>query len=366
MQIQKLDKPNAIRAINQLAAARTPFLFIASFDTSQNIVIPLSEIDPLEIAFDFQSNQSNVAAFNARYLLNENSAPAVLPKWIRTPVSFEKYNQSFQKLLSHLQKGDIKLANLTFPTKIACNLTLPEIFSRTQAKYRIFLKDHFCSFSPETFITIQEGIISTYPMKGTMNAGIANAEQLLLENPKEIDEHETIAKEGVCDISLVASNAHISRYRYIDHIPRGDGGILQTSSIIEGTLSENFYESLGDIIYTLLPAGSITGSPREAATEILADLETYDRGFYSGVAGIFDGKDLDSTVLIRYLEKCNDPEKANAEEVIASDELLKMIPLTEEEILFRYTFKSGGGITAMSNAKSEYDELIEKIYLPIS
>lgn len=366
MPIQNLDTLSAIQTINQLATEKIPFLFIASFDTSQNIVIPLSEIDPLEIAFDFQGKQHNVAAFNTRYQLDESLVPAVMPKWIRTPVSFETYNQTFQKLLSHLQKGDIKLANLTFPTKIACNLTLPEIFSRTQAKYRIFLKDHFCAFSPETFITIQKGIIATYPMKGTINAGIANAEQLLLENPKEIDEHETVTQEGMIDIARVADNAHISRYRYVDHIPRGDGGILQTSSIIEGTLPENFHESLGNIIYTLLPAGSITGSPREAATEILADLETYDRGFYSGVAGIFDGKDLDSTVLIRYLEKSNDPKEAHTEEVAASNELLKMIPLTEEEILFRYTFKSGGGITAMSNAKSEYDELIEKIYLPIS
>lgn len=373
-----LDRLSAIKTINQLATEKIPFLFIASFDTAKNIVIPLNEINPLEIAYDFngrviQSNNSNVSAFETSYQVDKMEA--LQPTWIKKPVSFERYDASFSKLMSHLQSGEIKLANLTFPTEIQCNLTLPEIFARTKAKYRIFLKDHFCSFSPETFVTIQNGTIKTFPMKGTINAGIPNAEQVLLENPKEIDEHETVAKEGVSDIALIASNAHISQFRYVDRITRGDGEILQTSSIIEGTLPVNFHENLGDLLYTILPAGSITGSPRERATEILSELEAYDRGFYSGVAGIFDGENLDSTVLIRYLERDTDIASRETSETNASIDSqshiethqdLTLNALEESEILFRYTFKSGGGITAMSTAKSEYDELIEKIYLPIS
>lgn len=375
MQIQKIDKQCAIHRINQLASQKTPFLFIASFDTSQNIVIPLSEIDPLEIAYDFQGITNNVEAFMARYFLNEDQEngpyTAVPAKWLKSPIDFETYNDAFQQLITHLKMGEIKLANLTFPTEVKCNLTLPEIFSRTKAKYRIFLKDHFCSFSPETFITINKGIIATYPMKGTINAGIFNAKEQLLNDPKEIDEHKTVSKEAVRDIEKVASNAHISRFRYVDKIHRGEGAILQTSSVIEGTLPDNFLESLGDIIYQLLPAGSITGSPKERAIEILANIESYDRSFYSGVAGIFDGENLDSSVLIRYLEQSKQKETAtdinpSIQTDLTARELVTMKPLTEDEILFRYTFKSGGGITAMSNAKSEYDELIEKIYLPIS
>lgn len=373
-----VDRLSAIKTINQLATEKIPFLFIASFDTSQNLVIPLSEIDPLELAYDFNGQADNIAAFSERYQLQNADLNDVAPSWLRTPVSFETYNASFQKLLTHLKNEEIRLANLTFPTKIACNLTFPEIFARTKAKYRIFFKDHFCAFSPETFITIKAGVIATYPMKGTINAGIENAEQRLLNDPKEIDEHETVAQEAVADISLVANDAKITKFRYVDRVHKGDGTILQTSSIIEGTLPPHYLESLGDIIYKLLPAGSITGAPRARATQILAELEIYDRGFYSGVAGIFDGENLDSTVLIRYLEHndkddtthsnrpAQDCEDAKILKESAEAAPLKMIPLSADEILFRYTFKSGGGITAMSNAKSEYDELIEKIYLPIS
>lgn len=360
-----LDYPNAIAMMNQLGKERTPFLFIANFDTTKNVVIPLDEIDPLKIAYDFQGKQTNFEDFQETYALTDHDTPPVTPIWHCQPVDFADYNAAFKPLMEQLQQKRSHLANLTFPTPVQCNLTLPEIFSRTKAKYRIFLKDHFCSFSPETFVTIKNNVIATYPMKGTINAGILDAEKRLLDNPKELDEHQTVAEEAVRDIALVADNARISRFRYVDRVERGDGEILQTSSMIEGDLPANFHEDIGNLIYRLLPAGSITGSPKKITTEILHNIETYDRGFYCGVAGIYDGENLDSTVLIRYLEKDRSSKEA-IKSPLKEREHTTLTPMKNSEILFRYTFKSGGGITAMSKAESEYHELIEKIYLPIS
>lgn len=362
-----LDKTQASLLMNQLGKERTPFLFIISFDTLKNVVVPLDEIDSLKIAYDFQGLQNNLGAFHETYPLNaqDNTLLKISPTWQCEPISFAEYRKAFTPLMKALQAKTTDLANLTFPTPIKCNLTLPEIFARTSAKYRIFLKDHFCAFSPETFITIKDHVIATYPMKGTINASIPNAENLLLENPKELDEHQTVAKEALKDIALVAKNARISRFRYVDHVARGDGEILQTSSIIEGDLETNYHETIGDLLYNLLPAGSITGSPKKITTQILSTIETYQRGFYSGVAGIYDGHNLDSTVLIRYLEKSrsnSDAIKPSIKETTFST----ISPIKDQNNQFLYTFKSGGGITAMSHAKSEYDELIEKIYLPIS
>ncbi|MHC5224542.1 aminodeoxychorismate synthase component I [Ignatzschineria sp. LJL83] len=343
-----LTKAEAIQKMNQLGQQRTPFLFIASYDTTKNIVLPLDEISNREISYDFQGNSNCQTSDQANSV---TTTADTKPVWNSFPIPFQEYDSTFQPLMHNLKNGTTNLANLTFPTEIQCNLTLPEIFARTTAKYRIYLKDYFCSFSPETFVTIQENTIATFPMKGTINTQVPNAEAVLLNNPKEIDEHETVAKEALRDISLVAENARISQFRYVDRVERGDGAILQTSSKIEGDLPENFHEALGDLLYRLLPAGSITGSPKAITTELLETLETYDRGFYSGVAGIYDGENLDSAVLIRYLEA--QQEKKNNESAT-------------DQSLFQYTFKSGGGITAMSQAQSEYDELIEKIYLPIS
>ena len=71
--------------------------------------------------------------------------------------------------------------------------------------------------------------------------------------------------------------------------------------------------------------------------QIIKEAETYDRGFYTGIMGYFDGKDLDSAVMIRFVEQ----------------EGCKMY------------FKSGGGITSQSDVENEYNEMKQKVYVPI-
>ena len=90
-------------------------------------------------------------------------------------------------------------------------------------------------------------------------------------------------------------------------------------------------------LFKLLPAGSISGAPKPRTLDIIQEAEEYVRGYYTGVTGIFDGENLDSGVLIRFIEK-----KDN-----------------------QLIFKSGGGITARSEVHSEYQEIIDKVYLPI-
>jgi para-aminobenzoate synthetase component 1 len=70
---------------------------------------------------------------------------------------------------------------------------------------------------------------------------------------------------------------------------------------------------------------------------IIKHVENFDRGFYTGVFGVFDGESLRSGVMIRFIENENG----------------------------QFFYKSGGGITIDSDAKSEYEELIDKIYLPL-
>ena len=70
---------------------------------------------------------------------------------------------------------------------------------------------------------------------------------------------------------------------------------------------------------------------------IIRDAETYDRGFYTGCMGIWKNGNIDSAVMIRFVDE-------------------------EDGKLY---YKAGGGITAMSNEESEYNEVIEKIYVPV-
>ncbi|MDH7504341.1 MAG: chorismate-binding protein, partial [Verrucomicrobiota bacterium] len=101
-----------------------------------------------------------------------------LNMWDIHPVSFHSYYGGFNRVITHIQRGDSFLLNYTQPTRVETNLTLEELFYTSQARYKVHLKGVFTCFSPETFVTISnEGIIASYPMKGTAGVATHSAEQ---------------------------------------------------------------------------------------------------------------------------------------------------------------------------------------------
>jgi para-aminobenzoate synthetase component 1 len=174
-------------------------------------------------------------------------------------------------------------------------------------------------------------------MKGTIDAALPQAENSILSDEKERAEHATIVDLIRNDLSMVATNVKVEKYRYIDRIHAHDKELLQVSSIITGRLEENYRERIGDIIFRLLPAGSVSGAPKKKTIEIIKEAEQYERGYYTGVFGYFDGSRLESGVMIRFVENV-------------------------DGTLY---YKSGGGITAYSNCESEYQEMIDKVYVPL-
>jgi para-aminobenzoate synthetase component I len=174
-------------------------------------------------------------------------------------------------------------------------------------------------------------------MKGTIDASIVNAQARILGDIKEMAEHTMVVDLLRNDLGIVGSKVRVEKFRYVEKINAGNKKLFQVSSKISANLQNNWHENIGDILTSLLPAGSITGTPKKKTIEILNKVEEYDRGFYTGIFGVFDGVNLDSSVMIRFIEK-----DKNAE-------------------LF---YKSGGGITCDSNVELEYQELLDKIYLP--
>ncbi len=313
--------------MNKYYQEKKPFLFILDFDLKTPIIIPADEINPDEIKFFLNgiSNQVNTEThFEPASLSHSN-------------IDFNSYSESFQKVQKEIKHGNSYLLNLTFKTQINNNSNLENIFHQSNAPYKLLMKDRFVLFSPESFVKIVGNKIFTYPMKGTMIKEDENSRQELLENTKESAEHATITDLLRNDLSKVASKVNVENYRYIDEIETPEKTILQVSSKISGELLPEYLNNPGDIFMKLLPAGSVTGAPKTKTLEIIKEVEDYNRGFYTGVFGYFDGENIDSGVMIRFIEK-------------------------EGE---KYYYKSGGGITFMSDAEKEYKELIDKIYVPI-
>ncbi len=319
---------SAVQAMNRLGKKRIPFLFIIDFAIRKPVVVPLGDIDANKILYDV----NGISNFEPHDLV---------PKKLLfnfTPISKQTYCKAFEKVQFHLGRGDTFLLNLTMPAKLETNFGLQDIFYRTKAKYKLWIKDKLVVFSPEIFVKINNQTISSYPMKGTMDASLPDAEEKLLSSKKELAEHYTIVDLIRNDLSMIAEKVEVTRFRYIDRVKTHKGELLQMSSEIRGKLPDDFHEHLGDLLVKLLPAGSISGAPKKKTVAIIKDAEGYDRGYYTGIFGLFDGTSLDSGVMIRYVEQNPDG----------------------------LVYKSGGGITTNSNCDDEYQELIDKIYVPLA
>ena len=373
-------KQEIIDKINRLASQDEPFLFVINYQGDKAFIRLLSDINPEECLFDFEG-RGNLSHAWKETLKEENLKKETWKKvtseeeisettWQIEPPLYEDYERSFNIVKSNIMAGNSYLTNLTCRVPVSCNLSLEEIFHRAKGKYKLLLRRKrnltpFVCFSPETFVRIKGGRIYSYPMKGTLDASLPNAEKQLMEDQKEAAEHATIVDLIRNDLSRVAEDVRVDKYRYIDVLHTNKGNILQTSSEISGRLPEDYPHHLGEILDAQLPAGSITGAPKDKTMQIIQEAEGYDRGFYTGIMGIYDQGELNSAVMIRFIEEETSPvdfetdgeKNFKAKEGKASE---GKEPKASRELYF----KAGGGITSKSDCQREYEEVIQKIYLP--
>ena len=309
--------------LNSWGSQKTPFVFLIDFENQKPLAWKAEDC-PDSFKYYFQGHTNHKPTPNKKEPLE---IKVIMP-------SLEDYSLKFQETLSALMRGDTFLMNLTTKGKLISNRSLLALFNEATAKYKIMLEGAFVCFSPETFIQIKDQKINTFPMKGTIDATIPNAEQLLRADLKERAEHATIVDLLRNDMSLVAKNITLKRYQIYEELTAHKKITGQMSSWIQGDLPTNYRSQIGDIIYKMLPAGSISGAPKPKTTALIKDIEKKPRGYYTGISGYFDGDNLDSAVLIRFLEADG-------------------------------SYRCGGGITHKSVLTLEYQELIQKIYVPI-
>lgn len=319
-----LDKLRAIKKLNEFGENKTPCLFICDFDANRNIVLPVDELITNNIYFNFEGFGNLTETCSAKILLEPEE------------LNFALYQTAFNQVMAEIQNGNTFLINLTFEILLKNKDTLLKIYQSAKARYKILFQDHWCCFSPEPFIKTQGQKISTFPMKGTTLSDTADNLHKLHSNTKETDEHATIVDLMRSDLSRIAREVQLEEFRFAEKLSAPDSAHFQTSSKISGVLDSDWRSNLGSILFTLLPAGSVSGAPKIKTVEIIKHVERYDRGFYTGVAGYFDGENLNSAVLIRFIQKRNNS----------------------------LYFKAGGGITSQSTASEEYREILRKIYIP--
>ena len=238
--------------LNALGRQKKPFLFITDFEAKKLIVIPLDELSSHDIEYKIDEN----------YKLNSHKYQ--LEKF---PMDYKAYKDKFDKVIKKIKSGDTYLLNLTAKTPIKTKFNLKEIYSIANAHYKIRYKDEFVCFSPEKFIQISDNKINTFPMKGTIDASVPDAKRKILADEKEMAEHVMVVDLLRNDLSIVARNIKVDKFRYITRINAGEKELLQVSSHISGELDDNWNENIGDILKELLPAGSISGTPKKSTLD---------------------------------------------------------------------------------------------------
>jgi anthranilate synthase component 1 len=194
--------------------------------------------------------------------------------------------------------------------------------------------------SPELLVLVEDGRVMTRPIAGTMPRGdTAEADEALaarlLSDEKERAEHIMLVDLGRNDVGRVAQPGTVSvprlmeieRYSHVMHIV----------SDVVGQLRPGLRPI--DALRACFPAGTLTGAPKIRAMEIIAELESDQRGPYGGAIGFFnrDG-DLETAITIRTL--------------VLKDGVAHI--------------QVGAGIVADSDPPTEYQETLNKAYATLA
>jgi para-aminobenzoate synthetase component 1 len=314
--------------LNQWGSQQIPFLFLVDFEMKKPLAFKLTEINPNTLIFDING------VTNAR----QKDRIHKKVNFTAQPIGLSEFEKKFKEVMTHLEYGDSYLTNLTIRTRLHTSFTLKDFYFASKAKYKLLFENNFLVFSPEIFVQIRDQKIFSFPMKGTIDAALPTAKEKILRDPKELAEHVTIVDLIRNDLSRVSENVTVSRFRYIDELTTHEKTLLQVSSEIVGELGNDYRSRLGDILVKLLPAGSVSGAPKERTVEIIRHAEGETRGYYTGVLGVFDGVNFDSGVMIRFIEREGG----------------------------HFYYRSGGGITTQSKLEQEYQEAMDKIYVPLN
>jgi para-aminobenzoate synthetase component I len=146
------------------------------------------------------------------------------------------------------------------------------------------------SASPEVLLSRRGTRISTSPIKGTRPAGVS------IDSDKDAAEHVMIVDLERNDLSRVARPGTV---RWPDVlVERELAGVTHLVATVEAELEEGV--TLTRLLEAVLPGGSVTGCPKIAALDLIAELEPVGRGASMGALGrIYPNGDLDLALTIR-------------------------------------------------------------------
>ena len=256
--------------------------------------------------------------------------------------SEKEYKEKVVALKKEIVAGNIFQAVPSRRLQLECANSAMEIYRRLRSVnpspylfYLDFGNYQLVGASPESLVRVREGLASIRPIAGTRRRGENSAEDEKLKNEllndtKEKSEHLMLVDLARNDLGRVckAGSVEVTRFmdcEYFSHV-------MHLVSDVQGNIREDLKQI--QILRSAFPAGTVSGSPKISAIQILSRLEKTKRRFYAGAVGYLQTNgDLDFCIGIRCALK--------------QDNL--------------WTLQAGGGIVYDSDPDREWEETNEKL-----
>lgn len=220
----------------------------------------------------------------------------------------EEYLEKIEKCKEYIRKGDI--FQVVFSQQISCNTKKSgvEIYRRLREEnpspYMFYIDNgdfEIVGASPESLVSVKDGIVLTNPIAGTRKRGATPKEDLELEeelraDEKERAEHVMLVDLGRNDIGRISEigTVKVEEFMEIERFSH----VMHMTSQVSGRLRKDL-DSIQALI-SCMPAGTVSGAPKIRAMEIIEELENRKRGVYAGAVGYFSyGGNMDMSIAIR-------------------------------------------------------------------
>ncbi|MBI4981925.1 MAG: anthranilate synthase component I [Candidatus Omnitrophica bacterium] len=221
----------------------------------------------------------------------------------------EDFKTIVEKAKTYIKKGDIIQVVLSQRFRIKTNKEPFEIYrslrSLNPSPYMFFLKFNdieLIGSSPEMLVRCEEGVVQTCPIAGTRPRGKNELEDRLLakellNDKKERAEHLMLVDLGRNDLGRVClkGQVEVSDFMRVEKYSH----VMHLVSEVRGKLDRK-HNDIYDVLQAAFPAGTVSGSPKIRAMEIIDELENIQRGPYAGCVGYFSfSHNIDTCITIR-------------------------------------------------------------------
>lgn len=297
---------------------------------------------------NYESSGGKLAYQNALHEIDkiisfiQGSNPVLHEEYVAEPkftcnLSYKEYCEIVEIVKRYIDKGEILQAVLSRRYEAEYKHTLLNTYrvlrTSNPSPYMYYFRNddvEIAGSSPETLVKLFDGKLTTFPVAGTRPRGMTEEEDKLLEqellhDKKELAEHDMLVDLAINDLSHISKSGSVNVKEYMKIHKYSK--VMHIASTVIGEIRDDM--DACDTVIALLPAGTLSGSPRIRACEIIEELEPTPRGVYGGAIGYIDfAGNVDVCIAIRTAIK-----KGN-----------------------RVYVQAGGGIVADSIPDHEYQE----------